>query len=1584
MLALGPSLNNTKLRRQCPLVRLRHAWFFVATFLLLFAAPAHADKVIITPESPEGQNIANAANLLERFGAVDVANRVRERLKNGNYSYDTSLGANAETGTGSQYTNIAARNIRFTDLPALRGKPLDPDKNFDTIFDLACTLFHEDVHSGQGYFSSLWGTLPGETTHETDAWSKTIAAQTSWIMNGLATGSIPLPQLQLMAKSLAGYIGSFAENKFYGLDQSQRQGYLNLQAYMQKLSNGLSAALSGGQTASGLGNVPLIQPPQSETGAAAPRLGITCKNSNDDCADLGRIAAQKQIDAVRAKDELSQVPSWLSQADSLDRDAKSYQDQATHSSKLAAGYAELNDTTNEAFYKAQASDYQAKSDTASTQAKALREKANNAKANADALEKAAQDAWNLYYACLRLPPCPKNGTGTGAGGNTVGAGTASGVGATPVSFTDCPEAKSALDSANFWHQQAVKDLELAAQAKLDGNAAQAQGWELQAKLDEGSARMWEREAAYALEKCHQKKTTTAGQPGSNAIGNNPVPGTSGNATPPGGNAAGGAAGVPPVQPGTTTGKSPVTKKTQVPPMFSGGTSTIEPSSTFPGGTKRIDTIPGIQESEVTERNADGSLTIVYRYDPNGKLKYTTDITKSPKFPGGGRYVTKYPDGSYSVTDQAGTVDERTNFDASGKIIQVKKATGEYLSGQPDYTSDERFGPDGKLTRAVYVQELKNADGTTTTITQNVRADGTATVNTVVRSKDGSTISDTTTQTKTPGLDVFGKGLQQAMQEEERKAAEKKNADNGLQFDPHFQPGLPGPDTPGANAPGSGDTIGSFLPPSLRLFDSATGQRANFFATFPFNLPAGTSGAIGNLNGDGKPFVILGAGPGSGPQVRVFDGATGKLVNSFFAYDPTFTGGVFVAAGDVNGDGKAEIITGPGVGGGPQVKVFNGTTGQQLNSFFAYDPGFTGGVHVAVGDVNGDGKAEIITGAGPGGGPQVKVFNGTTVQQLSTFVAADPTFTGGVYVAVGDVNGDGRADIITGAGPGGGPHVKVFDGATGQQLNSFFAYDPSFNGGVHVAVGNLNGNGMTDIITGAGLGGDPHVKVFDGSTGLVLNNYFALPQPFIGNSAPTETAGGGAPQVGEPPTTNYAVGGLERRINNPEGGYSIERLGANGFVQEIWTYDSSGKLLQTESNEDHTDLVRRKTKYFYSSGSFAIVDQDVVGDNVINQISNYYNPFGQEVSGEGFHPGAPGIAVNSPLFGATPGHPAAGAGGNIIGGVAPVPETGVFGGPPAFVPGLFNPYMLKINVIPNDSSAVDPGDQPGFTDPEDWDEANKREVIGSLEPSRGIPPAKRGGDGNRLRLTPGARQNSGERAEGGSFRLAALRISDAPFGGGTLVQQAPAPAQPATPAGSGEVEFAIVSNGKTGADALQFQVFDPSGQVKRIRLPAGVVLEPLKPGKAKPVAERHPGAQALTQQIGMLCLDFAKLPPAAGTLYRIAPQAIQEKFQPLRSILQAGHSLADKGQLHPDSEPKAYATFIRQFALWSKLEKWDVKKFTDVFLQRSRDNAKTMNVKWTKQMEDTLLGAAPGRWRDITAVLTEAESISRTRPAKAAD
>ena len=106
------------------------------------------------------------------------------------------------------------------------------------------------------------------------------------------------------------------------------------------------------------------------------------------------------------------------------------------------------------------------------------------------------------------------------------------------------------------------------------------------------------------------------------------------------------------------------------------------------------------------------------------------------------------------------------------------------------------------------------------------------------------------------------------------------------------------------------------------------------------------------------------------------------------------------------------------------------------------------------DINNDGHADIVVAAGAGGGPQVRVFDGRTFARIASFFAYANTFRGGVYVAAGDLNGDGFDDIVTGAGEGGGPNVKGFDGRTGAVLTNFSAFPAGSTNGVRVATTDL--------------------------------------------------------------------------------------------------------------------------------------------------------------------------------------------------------------------------------------------------------------------------------------------------------------------------------------------------------------------------------------------------------------------------------------------------------------------------------------------------------------------------------------------------
>jgi hypothetical protein len=300
---------------------------------------------------------------------------------------------------------------------------------------------------------------------------------------------------------------------------------------------------------------------------------------------------------------------------------------------------------------------------------------------------------------------------------------------------------------------------------------------------------------------------------------------------------------------------------------------------------------------------------------------------------------------------------------------------------------------------------------------------------------------------------------------------------------------------------AGADAGGF--PQVNVFD-LSGRLVAAFNAYDPSFRGGVRVAVADINRDGIPDIIVSPGIGGGPDVRVFNGAglqfagpNSDIMAEFLAYAPQFTGGVYVAAGDVNGDGIPDIITGAGPGGGPHVRVFSGFNLAVIGSFMAYAPTFTGGVRVASGFVNQDRFEDIITGAGPGGGPHVKVFDGFSGAVIASFFAYAATFTGGVFVASGDVNRDGFSDIVTGPGFGGGPLVRVFSGFNGQLIGSFNAYNAAFTGGVRVAALDVNADGFADIITTPGPGGGPQLKIIEGANQALLQTYFAFNPQFTG-------------------------------------------------------------------------------------------------------------------------------------------------------------------------------------------------------------------------------------------------------------------------------------------------------------------------------------------------------------------------------------------------------------------------------------------------------------------------------------------------------
>ncbi|HXD86139.1 MAG TPA: VCBS repeat-containing protein [Urbifossiella sp.] len=289
--------------------------------------------------------------------------------------------------------------------------------------------------------------------------------------------------------------------------------------------------------------------------------------------------------------------------------------------------------------------------------------------------------------------------------------------------------------------------------------------------------------------------------------------------------------------------------------------------------------------------------------------------------------------------------------------------------------------------------------------------------------------------------------------------------------------------------------------------------------FDPSVTGGVRTAVADFNGDGVNDLAVGIGVGSPDFVEVVDGKTGNVLFQVAPFGGLFTGGVFVAAGDITGDGKAELIVTPDQGGGPRVEIYRGGDFTLLENFFGIaDPGFRGGARAAAGDLNGDGFADLVVSAGFAGGPRVSVYDGAAlaagnfIHPVNDFFLFDPSLRNGAYVAVGDVNGDGMADIIGGAGPGGGPRVLVVSGATllsqgavaavDTPLANFFAGDPNNRGGVRVAAKNLDGDVFADIVVGDGQGAGSRVtsylsKNFSGGT---------APQDFAFDAFPGLTSG----------------------------------------------------------------------------------------------------------------------------------------------------------------------------------------------------------------------------------------------------------------------------------------------------------------------------------------------------------------------------------------------------------------------------------------------------------------------------------------------
>ena len=286
-------------------------------------------------------------------------------------------------------------------------------------------------------------------------------------------------------------------------------------------------------------------------------------------------------------------------------------------------------------------------------------------------------------------------------------------------------------------------------------------------------------------------------------------------------------------------------------------------------------------------------------------------------------------------------------------------------------------------------------------------------------------------------------------------------------------------SPGATAPGAVSVVTVY---------NTNGVATKSFAPFA-NYGGALRTAVGDFNNDGTPEIVVAAGTGAAPAVKVFDGSTGAQIFSFLAYAQNFNGGVSVATGDVNGDGVMDIVTAT-LTGSNHIKVFSGKDLTILKSFMPFGTGYTGGVNIAAGDFTGDGKADVIVGAAKNSSHtlvlDVSSVNPAAFTVVQSFFAfTNQNLPGGVFVAAGDINGDGKADILAGTGSG-TPQMQVFYGPS-RTPGVAVMLNPNFAGGVRVNIADVNGDGLIDLVGGSGPGYAPTISVYAGLTGAFIKN-----------------------------------------------------------------------------------------------------------------------------------------------------------------------------------------------------------------------------------------------------------------------------------------------------------------------------------------------------------------------------------------------------------------------------------------------------------------------------------------------------------------
>lgn len=217
------------------------------------------------------------------------------------------------------------------------------------------------------------------------------------------------------------------------------------------------------------------------------------------------------------------------------------------------------------------------------------------------------------------------------------------------------------------------------------------------------------------------------------------------------------------------------------------------------------------------------------------------------------------------------------------------------------------------------------------------------------------------------------------------------------------------------------------------------------------------------------FTAQGSAPGSLPTVSAIN-SDGSVRWTQTVFDPSFTGGVRVAVGDVNDDGKQDVVAVPGFGGSSVIFVLDGQTGNIIRTVTIFADTYRGGLSLAVGDALGLGYDQVLVGAGDSGGPRVSLLDFKQSKELMDFYAGDPSSRGGVgSLAISTIFKNFGPDIVAGSGVNDPPKVFIFQASGENLIGSFDAGDPNNQTGIQMQITAPNNqNGDESILIAAAV------------------------------------------------------------------------------------------------------------------------------------------------------------------------------------------------------------------------------------------------------------------------------------------------------------------------------------------------------------------------------------------------------------------------------------------------------------------------------------------------------------------------------------